>query len=151
MLTYEMVKRLCKQARGIVDDAITFHHVFVDPYEHAPKGLFVPLEHGMETLKIAIEHGAIAAFWQEGDELPRYIPNQFPIFFVSSPIQALEELLDMYGQWENNKSEKTKFNLTISAHNEQNRSYDIAVLAALKRLQQKWMRVQGQEGCDRSC
>ncbi|KYD29682.1 MULTISPECIES: hypothetical protein [Bacillaceae] len=146
MLTYEMVKRLCKQARGIVDNAITFHHVFVDPYEHAPKGLFVPLGHGAETLKIAIEHGAIAAFWQEGDELPRYIPNQFPIFFVSSPLQALEELLDTYGQLQ-----KTKFNLTISAHNEQNCSYDIAVLAALKRLQQKWMHAQGQEGCDRSC
>jgi UDP-N-acetylmuramyl pentapeptide synthase len=148
MLTYEMVKRLCKDVRGIVDDAITFRHVFVDPYEHAPKGLFVPLGRGTETLKIAIEHGAIAALWQEGEALPRYIPNQFPIFFVSSPLQTLEELLDMYTY---GQLEKTTFHLTISSHNEQNRSYDIAVLDALKRLQQKRIRAQGQEGCDRSC
>ncbi|AEH48688.1 hypothetical protein [Parageobacillus thermoglucosidasius] len=146
MLTYEMVKRLCKNVRGIADDTMVFHHVFVDPYEHAPKGLFVPLRSGIETLNIAIEHGAIAALWQEGEALPRYVPNQFPLFFVSSPLQALEELLDAYGQWK-----KTAFHLTISSHNEQNRSYDIAVLDALKRLQQKQICVQGQEGCDRSC
>lgn len=146
MLTYEMVKRLCKNVRGIVDDTIAFHHVFVDPYVHAPKGLFVPLGSGTETLKIAIEHGAIAALWQESEALPRYIPNQFPIFFVSSPLQALEELFHTYGQLE-----KTTFHLTISSHNEQNHSYDIAVLNALKQLQQKQICAQGQEGCDRSC
>ncbi|EZP77945.1 hypothetical protein H839_04384 [Parageobacillus genomosp. 1] len=151
MLTYGMVKRLCKQARGIVDDTISFRHVFVDPYQHAPKGLFVPLGRGAETLKIAIEHGAIAAFWQEEEELPRYIPNQFPLFFVASPLQALEKLLDSYRQWESDTGEKTIFHLTISAHNGRNDSYDIAVLDALKRLQQKWTDDRGQEGCDQSC
>jgi UDP-N-acetylmuramyl pentapeptide synthase len=151
MLTYEMVKRLCKQARGIVDDTIQFRHVFVDPHQHAPKGLFIPLGRGAETLKIAIENGAIAALWQEEEELPRYIPNQFPLFFVTSPLQTLEKLLDSYMQWDSGADEKTIFHLTVSAHNGRNDSYDIAVFGALKRLQQKWMDAQGKEGCDHSC
>lgn len=154
MLTYQAVKQLFPSTRGIADDMIQFHCVFVDPYRQTEKGLFVPLMGGNEELKMAIEHGAIAALWPEGMDLPHYIPNDFPVFFVLSPIKALTTIVQTYMQTnrvENN--EMTKFYLTIDVahHIEQNRSYDIAVINELKQLQQTWFSAQGKEGCERSC
>lgn len=149
MLTYRMLKQLFPSTRGIVDDTIKFYHVFVDPYQQAPKGLFVPLMDAAESLKIAIEHGAIASLWQEGMDLPRYIPNHFPVFFVPSPLQGLQMIVETYQKTQEAGNE-TIFSLTIH-HNEQSRSYDIAVMDQLKQLQQKWFSAQGQEGCERSC
>lgn len=153
MLTYRIIKRLFPSTRGIVDDHILFHSVFVDPNQQVEKGLFVPLADGTEELKVAIEHGAIASLWQEGLELPLYLPNQFPIFFVSSPLEALVAIVQTYMQ--TNRVENgnmTKFYLTINAlhHIAQNRSYDIAVMNELQQLEQKWFSVQEKEGSEPS-
>jgi hypothetical protein len=153
MLTYRAVKQLFPSTRGIADDTIQFHYVFVDPYQRVEKGLFIPLMDGKEELKLAIEHGAIAALWKEGMDLPHYIPNYFPVFFVPSPIEALTTIVQTYMQTNRvENSEMTKFYLTIDVahHIEQNRSYDIAVINELKQLQQTWFGAQGKEGCERS-
>ncbi|WP_027408228.1 hypothetical protein [Anoxybacteroides tepidamans] len=152
MLTYQMVRQLFPRVRGIVDDSIEFHSVFVDPSQQVKKGLFVPLLNENEQLKIAIEHGAIASLWKEGTELPRYVPNQFPIFFVPSPQEALAAVIQTYRKTNAGNGKMTKFYLTvdISHHNAENRSYDIAVVHELQQLEQKWFGVQQKEGCEPS-
>jgi UDP-N-acetylmuramyl pentapeptide synthase len=144
MLTYRFVKKLFPMTRGIVDEMIQFHHLFTDPMQKTQKGLFVPLEYKREDLKIAIEHGAIAALWKQDVSLPAYVPNHFPIFFVSSPIEALVEIVETYLQSDELENGKmTRFYLKIDkVHNEENDSYDIAVINKLQRLEKQLQAVQ---------
>ncbi len=80
MIAYRMVQSMAVEARGIVDETICFHAVFVDPIQQVKKGLFVPLERGAETLKTAIEHGAIGSFWPLGDRCRATFLTNFHFF-----------------------------------------------------------------------
>ncbi|MCZ0755530.1 hypothetical protein [Anoxybacillus sp. J5B_2022] len=153
MLTYQMVRKLFPSARGVADDEMVFHSVFVHPYQQVEKGLFVPLADGKTELKLAIEHGAIATLWPEQTELPRYVPNPLPVFFVSSPFEALKAILQTY--MESNRVENdtmTKFYLTIDVPHRiaENHTYDIALMNELQQLEQKWFSVQRKEGSEPS-
>ncbi|HZG61187.1 MAG TPA: hypothetical protein VEY68_12085 [Anoxybacillus sp.] len=149
MLTYRFLKKLFPVTRGIEDDTIQFRHLFVHPLQVAAKGLFVPLRYEHKDLQQAIENGAIAALWKKGVPLPAYVPNHFPIFFVSSPLQALIEIVETYLQSNEMENEKmTRFCLNMEgAHIEENHSYDIAVIDLLKQLEQRLQKEGGGQSC----
>ncbi|MDQ0215239.1 hypothetical protein J2S13_001639 [Oikeobacillus pervagus] len=83
MLTLHDVKELFHQKNGIIGDHLVFHTVSIAPNEKMPKGLFIVTDDVRDTFT-AIEHGAIAAIWPKGQEIPRWIPNYFPIFTMES-------------------------------------------------------------------
>ncbi|WP_044893858.1 hypothetical protein [Bacillus alveayuensis] len=149
MLTYRFLKKLFPITRGIEDDTIEFQHLFVHPLQAADKGLFVPLKYEHKDLQQAIESGAIAALWKKDVPLPAYVPNHFPIFFVSSPLQALTEIIETYLQLNEMENKKmTRFCLNIEAtHMEENHSYDIAVIDVLKQLEQRLQNEGGGQSC----
>ncbi|BBW96797.1 hypothetical protein ACPVTF_06325 [Geobacillus icigianus] len=146
MIAYTMVKSVATEARGIVDETIRFHAVFVDPTRQVKKGLFVPLENGAETLKLAIEHGAIGAFWRLGDPLPRYIPNQFPLFFVPSPLEAAAALFARYVE-QSGAAGEAEFFFTLP----DGASVDEDVRRRLADLQKRWLNVRPAKGCEDVC
>ncbi|MED4972634.1 hypothetical protein P9754_06510 [Geobacillus thermoleovorans] len=146
MIAYRMVQSIAVEVRGIVDETIRFHAVFVNPAKQVKKGLFVPLENGAETLKTAIEHGAIASFWRLGEPLPRYIPNQFPIFFVPSPLEAAAALLERYLEQGGEGDAQFFFALP-----EGSSLADAAVRRRLIELKNRWMDARPAKGCDDAC
>ncbi|MEW5322563.1 hypothetical protein V2J23_10570 [Geobacillus thermoleovorans] len=146
MIAYRMVQSIAVEARGIVDETIRFHAVFVDPTQQVKNGLFVPLERGAETLKTAIEHGAIASFWRLGDPLPRYIPNQFPLFFVPSPLEAAAALLERYLEQGGERGAQFFFVLPKDSF-----LADAVVRGRLAELQKRWLSAQPAKGCDDAC
>ncbi|MED4299653.1 hypothetical protein P9204_03965 [Geobacillus stearothermophilus] len=148
MVTYGMVQKIANEARGIVDETIRFHAVFVNPAEQVKKGLFVPLEDAAETLKTAIEHGAIASFWPIGEPLPRYIPNQFPLFFVPSPLAAAAALLERYLR---EGGRGTEFSFSFSEEGGEYVPADEAIPLRLAELQKRWLDARQAKGCDDSC
>ncbi|OQP07898.1 MULTISPECIES: hypothetical protein [Geobacillus] len=150
MVTYGMVQSIAAEARGIVDETIRFHAVFVNPEKQVKKGLFVPLENGAETLKTAIEHGAIASFWPIGEPLPRYIPNQFPLFFVPSPLEAAAVLLERYLAQSGGDGD-TEFSFAFPEKGGTYAPADAAVRLRLAELQKRWLGARPAEGCDDSC
>ncbi|AGT31432.1 hypothetical protein M493_05670 [Geobacillus genomosp. 3] len=150
MVTYKMVQSIAEEARGIVDETIRFHAVFVNPAKQVKKGLFVPLENGAETLKTAIEHGAIASFWPVGDPLPRYIPNQFPLFFVPSPLEAAAVLLEQYLE-KSGDDEDTEFSFMFPEKDGTYVPDDEAIRLRLAELQKRWLGARRAKGCDDSC
>ncbi|UPT58883.1 hypothetical protein GK107_05050 [Geobacillus thermoleovorans] len=146
MIAYRMVQSMAVEARGIVDETICFHTVFVDPIQQVKKGLFVPLERGAETLKTAIEHGAIGSFWPLGEPLPRYIPNQFPLFFVPSPLEAAAALLERY--LEQGGEGEAQFFFELS---EDSPIAGEAVRRRLAKLKKRWLDARPFKGCDNAC
>ncbi|KAF6512080.1 MULTISPECIES: hypothetical protein [Geobacillus] len=148
MVTYGMVQKIANEASGIVDETIRFHAVFVNPAEQVKKGLFVPLEDAAETLKTAIEHGAIASFWPIGEPLPRYIPNQFPLFFVPSPLAAAAALLERYLR---EGGRGTEFSFSFPEEGGEYVPADEAIPLRLAELQKRWLDARQAKGCDDSC
>ncbi|NNU82482.1 hypothetical protein ETC05_01085 [Geobacillus sp. BMUD] len=146
MIAYRMVQSMAVEARGIVDETIRFHAVFVDPTQQVKKGLFVPLDRGAETLKTAIEHGAIGSFWPLGEPLPRYIPNQFPLFFVPSPLEAAAALLERY--LEQDCAEGVQFFFALP---EDSPLAGEVVRRRLAELEKRWLDARLFKGCDDAC
>ncbi|MBL4952586.1 hypothetical protein RCG24_08690 [Neobacillus sp. OS1-32] len=100
-----------------------------------PKGLFIPipLNNQPNELSLAIENGAVAALWEQGKSLPRYTPNQFPVFFTTDLAEATRKILLRYIENLNgeidNKMERTNFKfINKKLLNKNNKTYDIAVM-----------------------
>ncbi|WP_042356338.1 hypothetical protein [Bacillus rubiinfantis] len=131
-LTLKDLAALFPEKRGI-DDILSFHTVSDRADLSQPKGLFISLNNVSDQLSKAIANGAIAAIWQQGEELPPYIPNQFPVFYTAdlaeSVIKLLEFYIDKLNGETNNKMQYTNFQFSSKKlHNKNNQTYDIAVL-----------------------
>ncbi|WP_079508345.1 hypothetical protein [Mesobacillus jeotgali] len=133
MLTYQDVSSLFSKATGIKDENIRFQSVSSLAGARQPKGLFVPLSSESGTLQEAISNGAVAALWPEGEKVPTYAPNHFPIFYTQDNLKGLEEIMNLYlnylTQHEATK-EKTEFIFSDKGLlNQTDETYDIAVMA----------------------
>ena len=133
MLTYLDVLRLFSRTTGINDENIRFHTVSSLAGATQPKGLFVPVSTDSGTLQEAISNGAVAAVWPEGEQIPAYAPNHFPIFYTQDNLKGLEKIMNSYydhlSQHED-INERTKFIfLNKALLNEADETYDIAVMA----------------------
>src|SRR5699024_3532962 len=51
---------------------------------------------GHDYIKDAFNQGAVAAIWDRKKELPSFIPNDFPVFYVDDTLQALHRLATAY-------------------------------------------------------
>ena len=119
-------------SRGIQDD-LSFASVCDQANEAQPKGLFVSFNGTDGELSEAISNGAIAAIWNINYDLPRYIPNQFPVFFTNDPAAAIVTILKRYIEKLNGETDKimeiTNFKLSNKKLlNKNNETYDIAVM-----------------------
>ncbi|MCM3572871.1 MULTISPECIES: hypothetical protein [Mesobacillus] len=133
MLTYQDVSSLFSRTTGIKGENICFHTVSSLADAKQPKGLFVPVSNDSGTLQEAISNGAVAAVWPEGEQVPAYAPNHFPIFYTKDNLKGLEKIMNSYydylSQHEEIK-ERTKFIfLNKALLNEADETYDIAVMA----------------------
>ncbi|NHC39616.1 hypothetical protein G6549_06525 [Bacillus sp. MM2020_1] len=119
-------------SRGIQDD-LSFASVCDQANEAQPKGLFVSFNGTDGELSEAISNGAIAAIWNINYDLPRYIPNQFPVFFTNDPAAAIVTILKRYIEKLNGETDKimeiTNFKFSNKKLlNKNNETYDIAVM-----------------------
>ncbi|MBT2694684.1 hypothetical protein [Bacillus sp. ISL-55] len=133
MLTYQDVSSLFSRAAGIRDENIHFHTVSSLADAKQPKGLFVPVSNDSGTLQEAISNGAVAAVWPEGEQVPAYAPNHFPIFYTQDNLKGLEKIMNSYYDYltqQEDLNERTKFIfLNKALLNEADETYDIAVMA----------------------
>lgn len=123
---------LFPEKRG-VETNILFQTVSDQANILQPKGLFIPLNNQPNELSLAIENGAVAALWEQGKSLPRYTPNQFPVFFTTDLAEATRNILLRYIENLNgeidNKMERTNFKfINKKLLNKNNKTYDIAVM-----------------------
>ncbi|MGM8211838.1 UDP-N-acetylmuramoyl-tripeptide--D-alanyl-D-alanine ligase [Virgibacillus sp. W0430] len=86
--------------RGNVEQSISIEQVTTDSRNHSTNALFIPLTgesfDGHHYIKQAIEKGSIAALWDEDNQLPDFLPEDFPIFFTSNTLEALQLLATAY-------------------------------------------------------
>jgi UDP-N-acetylmuramyl pentapeptide synthase len=123
---------LFDKCRGIQDDLI-FVTVCDQAHEAQPKGLFVSLNGKPGDLSEAIANGAIAAIWDQGQEVPSYAPNHFPIFFTKDPAETIVILLKHYIEKLNGEADEimaiTNFKFSHKELlNKNKETYDIAVM-----------------------
>ncbi|MFD1735722.1 hypothetical protein ACFSCX_04005 [Bacillus salitolerans] len=99
MLTLANLQKVCTDQRGIQFGDIEIHTVFTNEESKVNKGLFVPLFNGEEVhedLKEAINNGAITALWWKDVSIPKFLPNDFPLFLVEHPLDSLEMVVKEY-------------------------------------------------------
>ncbi|WP_051633681.1 hypothetical protein [Bacillus sp. UNC41MFS5] len=123
---------LFEKSRGVKDNLL-FLTVCDQAHSAQPKGLFISLTKDAGELSDAISNGAIAAIWDQGHELPSYIPNQFPLFFTPDPAEAIVTILSRYIEKLNGETDKimeiTNFKFTNKKLlNKNKETYDIAVM-----------------------
>ncbi|QED47447.1 hypothetical protein [Cytobacillus dafuensis] len=134
LLTYGDLANLFPKNKGIQDDELFFHTVTTISNVQQYKGIFIPFEENSGALKMAIENGAIAALWKEGEEIPRYTPNHFPIFFTNDLLKGLKDMMELYiekiNQTEIKLNEVTHFLFSREMDlNNNNSTYDNAIIA----------------------
>ncbi|WP_222599286.1 UDP-N-acetylmuramoyl-tripeptide--D-alanyl-D-alanine ligase [Aquibacillus kalidii] len=82
--------------RGAVKDNLPIKEVTINSKESTNKALFIPVERSQagkeEALEEAFYNGAIAAIWEKEYPLPRFIPTDFPIYYVPNTREALHDL-----------------------------------------------------------
>lgn len=91
---------LFPESKGAVNDRIPLRHVMTDSRKDLKQSIFVPIVgenfDAHEFLKQAIENGAVASIWQKDREIPRYVPTDFPLFFVDDTLAALQAMAVLY-------------------------------------------------------
>ncbi|WP_028782685.1 UDP-N-acetylmuramoyl-tripeptide--D-alanyl-D-alanine ligase [Thalassobacillus devorans] len=94
------LNELFPESSGAVSDTIPIRHVMTDSRKDNKQSMFVPIVgenfDAHEFLKQAIENGAVASLWQKDREVPRYVPTDFPLFFVDDTLAALQAMAVLY-------------------------------------------------------
>ncbi|PFA68956.1 hypothetical protein CN378_05595 [Bacillus sp. AFS015802] len=97
MLSYDDVKELFPETRGIHLPGFTFLVVSNSTRMGMEKGLYVPFGDEVNLFR-SIEIGAIASLWPKGRPIPSFVPNHFPLFMVEDVYQAYLDLQENYKQ-----------------------------------------------------
>jgi hypothetical protein len=117
MLFYEDVKSIFPHTRGIQLNGVRFHAVSPLYDIRLEKGLYVPLV-SHDHLFESINNGAIASLWDGKEEVPRFVPNHFPLFIVKDVQSAFNELIHFYKQ--KNNQEKWEIMTKFICNSESN-------------------------------
>ncbi|MFD2443425.1 hypothetical protein ACFSO7_05435 [Bacillus sp. CGMCC 1.16607] len=131
-LAYSDLVKLYPNTKGIKDE-FEFMTVSTDSTFHQQKGLFIPLYEDSGELKEAIQNGAVGAILEEQMEIPKYLPNQFPVFLTNNLNDALKQILSTYLEKLNGEN-TNMMNMTKFLFDEERRlneclsSYDKPVL-----------------------
>lgn len=101
-LSLSEISEIFPSSVGAKDANIFIHEIATDSRKRVSKGMFVPILgdqfDGHDFIRDAINNGAIAGLWQEHKEVPTFIPNDFPLFFVKDTIEGLQKLAKFYLQ-----------------------------------------------------
>lgn len=102
LFTINSLKRVFPKFTGNIDNDNLINKVITDSRKNVEQSLFIPIEgerfDGHDFLKQAIENGAIATVWNKQKQVPDFVPDHFPVFFVSNTIDALQQLATHYRQ-----------------------------------------------------
>ncbi|WP_182199068.1 UDP-N-acetylmuramoyl-tripeptide--D-alanyl-D-alanine ligase [Paraliobacillus salinarum] len=94
------INELFQNTAGDVLGKLPICKVTTDSRVSTDRSLFVPLKgdkfNGHEFIDQAIKNGAIAAIWDQSEPIPRYVPTDFPMFFVEDTLTALQQLAVYY-------------------------------------------------------
>lgn len=131
-LTYGDLAKLFPKTKGIQDNELHFHTVAAASSISQPKGIYIPLgKYGV--LKEAIGNGAVAALWNEKDEIPAYTPNHFPLFMTNDLMKGIKDIMELYIEKIDKSEDKTNMTnflfLDEKSLKENEVTYDIAVIA----------------------
>jgi hypothetical protein len=132
MLFYEDVKSIFPLTRGIQLNGVGFHAVSPLCDIRLEKGLYVPLLSHADLFE-SINNGAIASLWDAKEEVPRFVPNHFPLFIVKDVQSAFNELIHFYKQ--KNNQEKWEIMTKFICNSESNliKSIDAGILKDQKK------------------
>lgn len=91
---------LFPDTKGSMHDQFIINQVITDSRKSMSHGLFVPLIgdkfDGHAYINEAIEQGAVATIWKKDIPLPKFLPTDFPVFFVADTLVALQQLAHAY-------------------------------------------------------
>ncbi len=100
LFTTEWLTSIFGDYKGVATDPIRIGEVTTDSRKKTQKSLFIPIIgenfDGHDYIKQAFDQGAVAALWQKERQLPGFLPNDFPVFFVEDTLEALQELAGFY-------------------------------------------------------
>ncbi|MFD1038079.1 UDP-N-acetylmuramoyl-tripeptide--D-alanyl-D-alanine ligase [Virgibacillus byunsanensis] len=100
LFTTEWLSELFVDFQGAAGDSIPLEQVTTDSRVETKKSLFIPLVgdnfDGHDYIKQAFDNGAVAAFWDKQKERPHFLPTDFPIFYVTDTLKALQLLASVY-------------------------------------------------------
>ncbi|RFB19154.1 hypothetical protein DZB84_02550 [Bacillus sp. HNG] len=115
MLSNQDMWTLFEEAYGFNHQNFDFEEVTTDPNIVTKRGLYISIEQEKRDkfLKQALYNGAVAAVWPKDEKLPLFLPNHFPVFVVTDPLPALNQILEFYLKKieENGYDTMTKFKL----------------------------------------
>ncbi|MEH7234867.1 hypothetical protein [Bacillus sp. JJ1562] len=115
MLSNQDMWTLFEEAYGIKNQNFDFEEVITDSGVLSKRGLYISieLEKRDECLKQALYNGAVATVWPKDQKLPLFLPNHFPVFVVTDPLPALNQIIEFYLKKieENRYDTMTKFKL----------------------------------------
>ncbi|WP_280769083.1 hypothetical protein [Salipaludibacillus daqingensis] len=96
----QLIKSVCSEIEGTFTITFMAKGVCFDMNRLKEGEIFVPMNDqrydGHQFIETAIENGAVATFWKKDHDLPPTLPNNFPIFFVDDPLEAVEKMADRY-------------------------------------------------------
>lgn len=100
LFTLPFLLELFPDAKGSIDDQFVINQVTTDSRKPMSHALFVPLKgdkfDGHTYMNQAIEQGAVATIWEKDTPLPKFLPTDFPVFFVADTLVALQQLAHAY-------------------------------------------------------
>lgn len=100
LFTTEWISAIFTDFKGAAKDPLPIHEVTSDSRIKLKRSLFIPLIgekfDGHNHVKEAFNNGAIAILWDKKRELPRFLPTDFPVFFVQDTLLALQQLASAY-------------------------------------------------------
>ncbi|GGM20578.1 UDP-N-acetylmuramoyl-tripeptide--D-alanyl-D-alanine ligase [Paraliobacillus quinghaiensis] len=100
LFTTAFLLELFPETQGAAEDQFKINQVSTDSRGKMDHALFVPLKgenfNGHSFIDKAIEQGAIATIWQKDEPLPEFLPTDFPVFFASDTLSALQQLAHAY-------------------------------------------------------
>lgn len=100
LFTTDLLVEIFPDFRGSVNDGISIKQVSTDSRKSLDHGLFIPLRgekfDGHDFLDQAIKHGAVACLWNKDVPLPKFTPNDFPVYYVEDTLVSLQELARVY-------------------------------------------------------
>lgn len=96
LFTTRWLSTIFTKCQGGAQAAISVEEVTTDSRSKLAKTLFIPLIgknfDGHAYVEQAIDNGAVAVLWDESKDLPRFLPADFPVFFVKDTLEGLQKL-----------------------------------------------------------
>src|SRR5690625_3851391 len=100
LFTIKWLATIFPKYQGDIQMNHSIAEVNTDSRVKTDNSLFIPLIgdnfDGHDHVRQAIDQGAIAIIWSKEKQLPSFISNDFPVFYVNDTLEALQNLAMRY-------------------------------------------------------